>query len=65
LNDINQRINLLEGICTEAIKLLQDHQVTPDITLILRNMKAVRRVETAELMIASDTIIVAHANAPL
>ena len=65
LNAINRRINLLEGICPEAIKLLQDHQFTPDVTRILRNMKAARQVEAVELMIASNTITVAHANALL
>ena len=58
-------INLLEGICPEAITLLQDKQFTPDVTRILRNMKAARQVEAVELMIASNTITVAHAEALL
>ncbi len=62
---INRRINLLEGICLEAITLLQDKQFTPDVTRILRNMKAARQVEAVELMIASNTITVAHAEALL
>jgi hypothetical protein len=45
LSSINRRINLLEGICPEAIALLQDKQFTPDVTRILRNMKASRQVE--------------------
>ena len=45
LSSINRRINLLEGICPEAITLLQDKQFTPDVTRILRNMKAARQVE--------------------
>jgi ParB-like chromosome segregation protein Spo0J len=65
LTSINRRINLLEGICPEAIKLLQDHQFTPDVTRVLRNMKAARQVEAVELMIASNTITVAHAEALL
>jgi ParB-like chromosome segregation protein Spo0J len=65
LSSINQRINLLEGICPEAITLLQDKQFTPDVTRILRNMKAARQVEAVELMIASNTITVAHAEALL
>jgi ParB-like chromosome segregation protein Spo0J len=56
LSSINRRINLLEGICPEAITLLQDKQFTPDVTRILRNMKAARQVEAVELMIASNTI---------
>jgi len=65
LSAINRRINLLEGICPDAIKLLQDHQFTPDVTRVLRNMKAARQVEAVELMIASSTITVAHADALL
>jgi ParB-like chromosome segregation protein Spo0J len=65
LSSINRRINLLEGICPEAITLLQDKQFTPDVTRILRNMKAARQVEAVELMIASNTITVAHAEALL
>ena len=65
LSSINRRINLLEGICPEAITLLQDKQFTPDVTRILRNMKAARQVEAVELMIASTTITVAHAEALL
>jgi hypothetical protein len=65
LSSINRRINLLEGICPEAIALLQDKQFTPDVTRILRNMKAARQVEAVELMLASSTITVAHAEALL
>ena len=65
LSSINRRINLLEGICPEAITLLQDKQFTPDVTRILRNMKAARQVEAVELMVASNTITVAHAEALL
>ncbi len=52
-------------ICPEAIALLQDKQFTPDVTRILRNMKAARQVEAVELMLASSTITVAHAEALL
>ena len=45
LSSINRRINLLKGICPEAITLLQNKQFTPDVTRILRNMKAARQVE--------------------
>jgi len=65
LSSINRRINLLSGICPEAIALLQDHQFTPDVTRILRNMKAARQVEAVELMVVSNTITVAHVEALL
>ena len=65
LNAINRRTNLLEGICPETIKLLPDHQFNPDVTRILCNMKAALQVEAVDLMIASNAIAVAHANALL
>jgi hypothetical protein len=65
LNAINRRINLLEGICPQAVALLQDQQFTPDVTRVLRNMKAARQVEAIELMIASNAISVAHTDALL
>ena len=65
LNAINRRVNLLDGISPEAIALLQDQQFTPDVTRILRNMKPARQVEAVELLVASGTISVAHADALL
>jgi ParB-like chromosome segregation protein Spo0J len=65
LSAINKRVNLLEGICPEAIDLLQDKQFPPDVTRILRNMKGARQVEAIELMVSSNTITVAHAEALL
>jgi hypothetical protein len=65
LSSINRRINLLECTCPEAIARLQDKQFTPDVTRVLRNMKAARQVEAVELMVASNTITVAHADALL
>lgn len=65
LSSINRRVNLLLGICPDAISLLQDHQFTPDVTRILRCMKAARQIEAVELMIASNSITVAHAEALL
>jgi ParB-like chromosome segregation protein Spo0J len=65
LTSINRRINLLSGICPEAIDLLQDKLFTPDVTRVLRIMKAARQVEAVELMIASNNITVVHAEALL
>ncbi len=65
LSSINRRINLLEGICPEAIARLQDKQFTPDVTRVLRSMKAARQVEAVDLMVTSNTITVAHAEALL
>lgn len=65
LSTINSRINLLHGICPRATELLNDHQFTPDVTRHLRKMKAARQIEAVELMIASNSITAAHADALL
>ena len=65
MGSINRRINLLEGICPEAIELLQDKQFIPDLTRVLRCMKPVRQAEAIELMIASNAITVTHCEALL
>ena len=49
----------------EAIALLQDQQFTPDVTRILRNIKAAHQVKSVELMVASNTITVANVGALL
>ena len=60
LSSINRRINLLDGICPEAITLLQERRFTADITRFLRSTKAACKVEAVELMSAINTITVAH-----
>ena len=65
LGAINRRVNLLKGIAPEVVALLQDKQFTPDVTRVLRHMKPARQVEAVELMVASNTISMAHANALL
>jgi hypothetical protein len=65
LTSINRRINLLAGICPQAIALLQDKEFPADLTRVLRNMKPSRQVEAVELMVASNTITMAHADALL
>ena len=64
-NSITRRVNLLKGICQEAIDLLQDKQFPPDLTRVLRNMKPARQVEAIELMLASSGITMTHAEALL
>jgi hypothetical protein len=44
---------------------LQDKQFTPDLTGVLRKMKAARQVEAVELMVASNTITAGHTDALL
>jgi ParB-like chromosome segregation protein Spo0J len=65
LISITRRVNLLKGICLEVVAMLQDKQFPPDLTRVLRNMKAARQVEAVELMIASNSITMTHAEALL
>ncbi len=65
LSTINSRVNLLHGICPQAVQLLQEYQFTPDVTRALRKMKAARQIEAVELMVASDKITGVHADALL
>src|SRR5579864_9038171 len=52
---IRKKRSLLDGICPEAVKSLNDKRTTPKTLSILKRMKPVRQVEAAELMIASNT----------
>ena len=65
ITSINRRVNLLKGICPEVVAMLQDKQFPPDLTRVLRNMKPARQVEAVELMIASNSFTMAHAEALL
>ncbi|MFC3052303.1 plasmid partitioning protein RepB C-terminal domain-containing protein [Kordiimonas pumila] len=65
LSSIHKRISLLDGIAPKAIDLLKDQQFTPEVSRILRNMKSARQVEAVELMVSSNSITVAHADALL
>lgn len=65
LSSINRRVNLLEGVCPKAVELLTDRQFAPDLTRILRCMKSARQIEAVELMVASNTLTIAHAQALL
>ena len=56
LSSINRRTNMLEGICPEAIELLQDKQFTPDVTRVLRNMKAARQVPYTDEAVALSSL---------
>ena len=52
---IRKKRDLLNGVCKEVADLLKDHRVSPAAFMALKKMKAVRQVEAAQLMIASNT----------
>ena len=62
---VMKKLNLLEGICVEAVRLLKDKQFSANLSPVLRKMKPTRQVECVELMVATNNVTVAYANALL
>ena len=54
-----------DAICAEAVILLKDKHFSPNLSPVLRKMKPTRQVECLELMVATDNITVAYAQALL
>jgi hypothetical protein len=50
---IRRKMNLLDGICPEAVELLKNKHVAPGVFKVLRKMKPLRQVEVAELLVAA------------
>lgn len=65
ITQIMKKMNLLEGICPEAIDLLRDRQFSPEVARAIRKMRPTRQVECVELMIAANNVTVAYAEALL
>ncbi len=53
VSTINQKRDLLDGVCTEAISLLKDKRTPARALRELRKVHALRQIEIAELMNAS------------
>ncbi|MGE7137426.1 plasmid partitioning protein RepB C-terminal domain-containing protein [Luteibacter sp. NPDC031894] len=62
---VRQRFRLLNGICEEAASLLADAPCPAKVFSILRQMKAVRQMEAAELMLGNKNYTMQFANAML
>jgi len=62
---ILHRFRLLNGICDEVIELLADTPAPAKVFDILRQMKPLRQIEAAELMIGNRNFSVMFANAML
>lgn len=62
---IKQRFRLLNGICDEAIRLLADTNCPAKSFDFLRQMKPLRQIEAAELMVGNKNFSVMFANALL
>ena len=62
---VMKKLNLLDGICIEAVRLLKDKHFSANLSPVLRKMKPTRQVECVELMVATNNVTVAYANALL
>ena len=62
---IKQKFRLLNGICAEAISLLGDTDCPANVFHHLRQMKPLRQIEAAELMIGNKNLSVLLAKALL
>jgi len=65
LDSISAKRDLLNGICSEAVQILADKQLSPKVFWILRRMKPIRQIEAAEHMVAGGTFTVPFAKALL
>ena len=65
ISEIMRKVNLLDGICSEAADLLRDRQFSADISRVIRKMKPIRQVECVELMVSADNVTVSYAEALL
>jgi hypothetical protein len=65
LESIRAKRDMLNGICPEAVQVLIDKQVSPQVFAILRKMKAIRQIEAAEHMVAGGTYTIPFAKALL
>ena len=65
LEHITKKINLLDGICAEAVRLLRDQHFSANLSPVLRKLKPTRQVECVELMVATNNITVSYAQALL
>jgi hypothetical protein len=62
---LQQKKQLLVGICPEAADILKDKHVTLKAFWALRKMVAFRQIEAAELMVAMNKYTVSYANSLL
>lgn len=65
VSSLLKKLKLLEGICPEAVELLKDQQFSPEISRVLRKMKATRQVECLDLMLSANSLTVNYAEALL
>lgn len=60
VQSINQKRDLLDGVCPEAVELLRDKKVTGISLRELRKVKPMRQIEIAELLVAASNYSVGY-----
>ncbi|MQA65206.1 MAG: chromosome partitioning protein ParB [Alphaproteobacteria bacterium] len=65
VDEIRRKRRLLEGICVEAIELLEDKHVALNAFGFLRKMTPLRQIEAAELMVAMNKYSASYARSLL
>jgi hypothetical protein len=65
ISHIQKKLNLLDGICSEAAGLLKDQRFSPNLGSLIRKMKPTRQIECVELMVAANNVTAAYAGALL
>jgi ParB-like chromosome segregation protein Spo0J len=61
LANIRRKRDMLDGICPEAVQLMKDKRTATGALREMKKVKAMRQIEMAELMIASQNFSVAYA----
>ncbi len=62
---IREKRDLLKGITPETVEILKDKRISPRAISVLRKMKPMRQIETAELMLSANNYTVPYAQALL
>lgn len=63
ISAIRQKVNLLDGICQEAIDLLKNKHIATQAFKILKKMKPLRQVEVAEMLVAANNYSMSYIKA--
>jgi hypothetical protein len=65
VRSISRKVQLLDGLCDEAISLLKDKMCPMAVFDVLRKMTPLRQIEAAELLINANNFSVSYASAIL
>ena len=60
---IRRKMNLLDGICPEAVEILKHKHIAPKAFRVLKRMKPLRQVEVAELLVAAGNFSMPYVTA--